>query len=137
MSLSRISRRSALIGAIAASAVLAAGPVAAQSGQALRGAIAWSYDLLDGAEQALFRRFGVFRGGANLGFESSINKVFRSTCDIATHETALDILGTSGELAGEQWMDGYLFALSGPIYAGTNEVQKNIIAERLLGLPRG
>ena len=54
-----------------------------------------------------------------------------------TPETALDILGTAGELAGEQWMDGYLFALSGPIYAGTNEVQKNIIAERLLGLPRG
>ena len=76
-------------------------------------------------------------GGANLGFESSINKVFWSKWDIATHETALDILDTAGELAGEQWMDGYLFALSGPIYAGTNEVQKNIIAERLLGLPRG
>ena len=76
-------------------------------------------------------------GGANLGYESSINKVFWSKWDIATHETALDILGTAGELAGEQWMDGYLFALAGPIYAGTNEVQKNIIAERLLGLPRG
>ena len=34
------------------------------------------------------------------------------------------------------WLDGYLFALSGPIYAGTNEVQRNIIAERILGLPR-
>ncbi|UVE94603.1 acyl-CoA dehydrogenase family protein [Dietzia sp. B32] len=76
-------------------------------------------------------------GGANLGFESSINKVFWSDWDIATHETALDVLGPAGELAGEQWMDGYLFALAGPIYAGTNEVQKNIIAERLLGLPRG
>ncbi|MFN3602437.1 MAG: acyl-CoA dehydrogenase family protein [Dietzia sp.] len=76
-------------------------------------------------------------GGANLGFESSINKVFWSDWDIATHETALDVLGTAGELAGQSWMDGYLFALAGPIYAGTNEVQKNIIAERLLGLPRG
>ena len=34
------------------------------------------------------------------------------------------------------WLDGYLFALSGPIYAGTNEVQRNIIAERILGLPK-
>ena len=34
------------------------------------------------------------------------------------------------------WLDGYLFALSGPIYAGTNEIQRNVIAERILGLPR-
>ena len=35
------------------------------------------------------------------------------------------------------WLDGYLFALAGPIYAGTNEIQRNVVAERLLGLPRG
>ena len=34
------------------------------------------------------------------------------------------------------WMKGYQFALSGPIYAGTNEIQRNVIAERVLGLPR-
>ena len=36
-----------------------------------------------------------------------------------------------------RWLDGYLFSLSGPIYAGTNEIQRNIVAERILGLPRG
>ncbi len=35
------------------------------------------------------------------------------------------------------WLDGYLFSLAGPIYAGTNEIQRNVVAERLLGLPRG
>ena len=74
--------------------------------------------------------------GGQLGMESSINKVFWSEWDIATHETALELLGAEAELAGN-WMDGYLFALSGPIYAGTNEIQQNVIAERLLGLPRG
>lgn len=74
--------------------------------------------------------------GGQLGMESSINKVFWSEWDIATHETALELLGAEAELAGN-WMDGYLFSLSGPIYAGTNEIQQNVIAERLLGLPRG
>jgi hypothetical protein len=52
--------------------------------------------------------------------------------------------GADGELAdcpgrkegNYSWTDGLLFALGGPIYAGTNEIQRNIIAERLLGLPR-
>ena len=35
-----------------------------------------------------------------------------------------------------KWLDGYQFALAGPIYAGTNEIQRNVVAERLLGLPR-
>ncbi|MBO0518245.1 hypothetical protein J0695_42040, partial [Streptomyces beijiangensis] len=35
------------------------------------------------------------------------------------------------------WMDGWVFALAGPVYAGTNEIQRDIIAERLLGLPKG
>jgi alkylation response protein AidB-like acyl-CoA dehydrogenase len=34
------------------------------------------------------------------------------------------------------WLDGFLFAQAGPIYAGSNEIQRNIIAERVLGLPR-
>ncbi|AQA22945.1 acyl-CoA dehydrogenase [Rhodococcus oryzae] len=75
-------------------------------------------------------------GGGQLGAESSINKVFWSEWDVATHETALDLLGPESELADTAWMDGYLFSLSGPIYAGTNEIQKNVIAERLLGLPK-
>ena len=73
--------------------------------------------------------------GGKLGAESSVNKVFWSELDIAMHETALDLLGADAEQASA-WTDGYLFSLAGPIYAGTNEIQRNIIAERLLGLPR-
>ncbi|WP_280217343.1 acyl-CoA dehydrogenase family protein [Nocardia neocaledoniensis] len=73
--------------------------------------------------------------GGQLGAESSITKVFWSELDIAMHETALDLLGPAAELTSK-WTDGYLFSLSGPIYAGTNEIQRNIIAERILGLPR-
>jgi alkylation response protein AidB-like acyl-CoA dehydrogenase len=74
-------------------------------------------------------------GGGELGAESSVTKVFWSDLDVAVHQTALDIQGADAELA-DSWTDGLLFALGGPIYAGTNEIQRNIIAERLLGLPR-
>lgn len=73
--------------------------------------------------------------GGELGAESSVTKVFWSDLDVALHQTALDLRGPGAELAGA-WSEGLLFALGGPIYAGTNEVQRNIIAERLLGLPR-
>jgi alkylation response protein AidB-like acyl-CoA dehydrogenase len=73
--------------------------------------------------------------GGQIGYSGSVNKVFWSDLDVAMHETALDLLGPDGELRGP-WADGYLFSLSGPIYAGTNEVQHNVIAERILGLPR-
>ncbi|MEU9213296.1 acyl-CoA dehydrogenase family protein [Streptomyces sp. NPDC048415] len=72
-----------------------------------------------------------------IGPESSLNKVFWSEYDIALHETALDLLGTEGELADSDWAEGYVFSLAGPVYAGTNEIQRDIIAERLLGLPKG
>jgi alkylation response protein AidB-like acyl-CoA dehydrogenase len=73
--------------------------------------------------------------GGDMGAAGSVNKVFWSELDIALHETALDLLGPEGEVESP-WLDGYTFSLSGPIYAGTNEVQRNIVAERILGLPR-
>jgi alkylation response protein AidB-like acyl-CoA dehydrogenase len=73
--------------------------------------------------------------GGEMGAAGSVNKVFWSDLDIALHETALDLLGPEAETASS-WSDGHLFSLSGPIYAGTNEIQRNIVAERILGLPR-
>ena len=35
-----------------------------------------------------------------------------------------------------QWLEGFLFSTAGSIYAGANEIQRNIIAERMLGMPR-
>jgi alkylation response protein AidB-like acyl-CoA dehydrogenase len=74
--------------------------------------------------------------GAELGPESSVNKLFWSHLDVALHETALDLLGPAAELRGP-WADGWLFSLAGPIYGGTDQIQRTIVAERLLGLPKG
>ncbi|MBP8924578.1 MAG: acyl-CoA dehydrogenase [Pseudomonadales bacterium] len=82
--------------------------------------------------------------GGKIGEEASTNKIFWSELDQRMHETALTILGARAELlphapdAGDvgNWLDGFLFSQSGSIYAGANEIQRNIIAQRLLGMPR-
>jgi alkylation response protein AidB-like acyl-CoA dehydrogenase len=76
---------------------------------------------------------------AGAGPHASLGKVFWSELDLALHQTALDLLGPRAELRDTEesrWLDGYLFALAGPIYAGTNEIQRSVIAERVLGMPR-
>ncbi|RJF88269.1 acyl-CoA dehydrogenase [Oleomonas cavernae] len=83
--------------------------------------------------------------GGKIGQEASLNKIFWSELDRSMHETALSILGARAELLANgvddpdeatRWLKGFLFSLAGPIYAGTNEIQRNVIAERLLKLPR-
>ncbi len=84
------------------------------------------------------------QGGGTIGPEASVNKVFWSEMDVRLHEVAMRLLGSHAELVEGSsealdrgaWAKGLQFALAGPIYAGTNEIQRNVIAERLLGLPR-
>ncbi|MGV9773588.1 acyl-CoA dehydrogenase family protein [Streptosporangium sp. NPDC003464] len=99
------------------------------------------------AEAYRLHTFGTARrlaAGEEIGSASSMGKVFWSELDVRMHTLALRLLGERGLLdggapdaeEGGRWLDGFLFSLAGPIYAGTNEIQRNIIAERVLGLPR-
>jgi len=112
-----------------------------QDGSALGDQVA---DAWIGARAYQLHTFGTVAAldaGGTLGAEASLGKVFWSELDVRICETALDLLGPDAELldAGEDddhWQAAYLFSLAGPIYAGTNEIQRTVIAERLLGLPR-
>lgn len=78
--------------------------------------------------------------GGTVGPEASANKIHWSETDLEIHRTALALLGPDAEHAtgpAAPWQEGFLFSLAGPIYAGTNEIQRNVVAERMLGLPRG
>lgn len=116
-------------------AAAAASPVLRQETESLRAAVVdcWieteAYDLL--TKDQVSRMLA----GEEVGFESSITKIAWSELDIALHETAL-ALEANNSLFVNDWTKGFMFSLGGKIYAGTNEVQKNIIAERLLGLPK-
>lgn len=93
---------------------------------------------------ATYRTASRLARGAKIGAEASTNKIFWSELDVQMHETAMSLMGARAELMPHapeavetgRWLDGFLFSLAGPIYAGSNEIQRNIIAERMLGLPR-
>ena len=68
-------------------------------------------------------------------------KIYWASWHRALGELAMDVLGQEGEIASDdgtfQDLPGmYLFSRSDTIYAGTNQIQRNLIAERALGLPK-
>ena len=89
------------------------------------------------------------------GPESSIGKLFWSEYHQDITETAMNMLGADGMVGfGEEtrggiatpaigtentvanWIASFMIARPGTIYAGTTEVQRNIVGERVLGLPK-
>ena len=102
---------------------------------ALRRRIAAAWMRVDAYRLQTLQTVTTLLDGNDIGSEASLAKIWWSELDIELHEIALDLLDASAELEGP-WSKGHQFSLAGPIYAGTNEVQRNIVAERVLGLPR-
>ena len=79
------------------------------------------------------------------GPEASLTKLYWSEMDKRMQELAVGLQGAYGALAPEspfaledgRWQFGWMWAQAETIYAGSSEIQRNIIAERVLGLPRG
>ncbi|HZR79975.1 MAG TPA: acyl-CoA dehydrogenase family protein [Candidatus Binatia bacterium] len=87
---------------------------------------------------------GIMRSGRP-GPEASILKVLWSELEQRIMDAATWISGAYAQLderAPEahdrgRWQYGYLWSRAATIYAGTSEVQRNILSQRVLGLPRG
>jgi alkylation response protein AidB-like acyl-CoA dehydrogenase len=100
-------------------------------------------------ENEVMRANGI-RALANLadgrapGPESSLEKLYWSEFDRRFRETALDLLGPGGQLLRSSpgarpdvdWAREFLWSRAGTIYSGSSEVQRNIIAKRVLNLPQ-
>jgi alkylation response protein AidB-like acyl-CoA dehydrogenase len=82
--------------------------------------------------------------GEDPGPASSISRLFLATFEQRLHEVALLVLGPAGMLAPDhpdadgcgRWIWGFLNTRASTIGAGTSEIQRSIMAERVLGLPR-
>jgi alkylation response protein AidB-like acyl-CoA dehydrogenase len=74
--------------------------------------------------------------GEQIGSESSVVKLFWAIASQRLYETACDVLGPEALLMSGDWASGLLSTRANSIMGGTNEMQRNIIGERILGLPR-
>ncbi len=82
--------------------------------------------------------------GSRLVETSSIEKIFWSEFDKRFRETAIDLLGPGGMLLRSSpdarhdvdWIREFLWSRAGTIYSGSSEIQRNIIAKRVLSLPQ-
>ncbi|WP_299559984.1 acyl-CoA dehydrogenase family protein [uncultured Mycolicibacterium sp.] len=74
--------------------------------------------------------------GHRLGPETSIDKVLLAGAEQQFYDTVRDLLPGVIELDGTDWRPEFLYSRAATIYGGTAEVQRNIIARRLLDLPK-
>lgn len=72
--------------------------------------------------------------GQPLGPHTSVDKVLLAIAEQRLFDTARDLLPGAIELAPSEWRTEYLYSRAATIYGGTAEIQRNIIARRLLGL---
>jgi alkylation response protein AidB-like acyl-CoA dehydrogenase len=110
------------------------------------------YAELEVQRYAALRVLSALEKGESPGPASSITKLSYSEFEKRYHETALEILGPWGQLTGGvpyefleidtssgepgTWAHAFLWSRAGTIYAGSSEIQKNVIGERVLGLPK-
>ncbi|HYZ69193.1 MAG TPA: acyl-CoA dehydrogenase family protein, partial [Mycobacterium sp.] len=73
-------------------------------------------------------------GGTRLGADTSIDKVLLASAEQRLYDTARDLLPGAVELDESSWRTEYLYSRAATIYGGTAEIQRNIIARRLLDL---
>jgi alkylation response protein AidB-like acyl-CoA dehydrogenase len=83
-----------------------------------------------------WRSLSRIEAGLPLGAEGSTLKLYWSEMIQRLHGLAMDVLGPTSPLAGGEWQRSWLYYQAASIFAGTNEIQRNIIGERVLGLPR-
>jgi alkylation response protein AidB-like acyl-CoA dehydrogenase len=77
--------------------------------------------------------------------EDSVDKLLLNGIEQTLYGSIAELLGPSRALSGstplgleaDRWVHDHLYSRSASIYGGTSQVQRNIISERLLGLPRG
>jgi alkylation response protein AidB-like acyl-CoA dehydrogenase len=112
---------------------------------AVRQLLASAHVAVEVLRRQCYRSVGRIMHGAEPGFDSSVDKLLLAEAEQTVAAAALEVLGAFAasadggpwdvELAA--WHRFYLYGRAASIYGGSSQIQKNIVAQRILGLPRG
>ncbi len=121
----------------------------------IRDELAWCYSRVQIMRYQGYRGLTLLLDGQRPGPDAAISKViwseyFRRHTELAVEILGLEALAPEGSGNGEalmvpepgtpnsaaRWMDELLYARAATIYAGSSQIQRNVIGERLLGLPK-
>ena len=109
----------------------------------VRQQLAWSYAKVQVMRFAGLRLLAGLAKGKEPGAEASVNKLYWSEFHKRFGEIAIAIAGANAMVRPDgpgyetdDWQDVFFSSRSGTIYSGTSEIQRNIIGERALGLPK-
>jgi alkylation response protein AidB-like acyl-CoA dehydrogenase len=109
----------------------------------VRQQLAWAYTQVQLMKFSGLRTLAQLAAGKQPGPEASLVKLFWSEYWRRVGEIAVGIAGSESMLRPQgdnyptdHWQDVFLASRAGTIYAGSNEIQRNIIGERVLGLPK-
>ncbi|MGC8481137.1 MAG: acyl-CoA dehydrogenase family protein, partial [Acidimicrobiales bacterium] len=121
----------------------------------IRDRLAWCYSKVEIMRWLGYRALTNFLSGQAPGSESSISKLYWSEYHRNVTELAVDILGPEALVpqgrrpssafqtddpgapnSSQSWVSTFLNARAGTIYAGTSQIQRNILGEMVLGLPK-
>ncbi len=105
--------------------------------------LAWAYTQVELMRYSGLRMLATLAAKREPGPEASINKLFWSEYHKRFGNIAINLVGAQSMVRPEgdgyrtdRWQQAFLGSRAGTIFSGTSEIQKNIIGERALGLPK-
>ena len=117
--------------------------VGRQTDPLVRQDLAWAFTQVEIMRFSGLRLLATLASKREPGPEASINKLFWSEYHKRFGEIAMDVIGPEGMVRPEgpgyrtsEWQQAFLGSRAGTIFSGTSQIQRNIIGERALGLPK-
>ena len=140
----QVKLRVALDGLVADAARIERDAVPAIDHPHVRASLARAHVAVEVLRHQAYRSMGGAIASGGAGAETSVDKLAMAAADQALGEACLAVLGThavwpasaSEGVSAHAWQHTYLYYRAASIYGGTAQIQKNIVAERILGLPR-